>query len=861
MLCPQSVVVSGVVMNGLPEVVSEQDRQTIAVLRDRFEAGFRASVPVRLEELLDAQPPHLQRQILRELLPIEVRERRSNDEQILPAEFHARFTAHRETIRELFPPSAEDSEQTVIAPVDELPTSISSLSDGGGSTEIYRAPEPPAIAPDSLDERFQPADGYGELGRFGQYRILRRLGGGGMGDVFLSEDTILGRKVALKLMRRELSLSPEFKARFFREARAMAALDSPFVIPILQFGEENGVPFLCMPYLRGRTLAQHLRTKQPLPQEAIFKLAIQLCDGLEAIHAAGIVHRDIKPSNLWLVPGRKDDPEEEHFQSLRILDFGLVRLNDHSTSLTGTADVLGTVNYMSPEQASGDFVDRKSDLFSVGIILYEVAAKSHPFERNTPIKTLQAIGSAQPRPPHLMDREISPKLSELIMKLLQKKAVDRPPDAESVGRELRLIRDRLREQTQKRPRAMLFPEGHHDGSTVREKPDSPAPSRRFDLRSMLAGAGAMLIGVLLFHFFTRETPAPEKSAAEIAQVTPAPPEPDDSPVEPEPLERFETPDPPPENRADGQATVNPSANVAVASLEPEKDQKRSFADDSYSEPARDPGQTQEVADRGHANPNNPDEWITPLDFQLSDVAVADSGRLLVLRPAGKNSLFLYDVGEGKLVLQLRMPTSDFVYSAGGRYALVYFPEFQELHLWDLLSREKVRQRNMSSIEKLTNILMAAGRDDRALIRISFVEQPSSWRRIALFPLTLPALGVQNVEDGKGYAGSQTSADVFVRQRTNSSLSLIAEWTAASTAYGTLWHHTTDERFLVTGISSVSGFKLPTDSGFVFTTEGTVFNMRKYFEAPRSYDIPREQGPESSVCFPAIGSSLILGLNS
>jgi serine/threonine-protein kinase len=205
--------------------------------------------------------------------------------------------------------------------------------------------------------------------KIGKYEILEVLGRGGMGVVYKAYDPILDREVALKTMTADGLKDPVLKERFYREARAAGRLRHPNIVTIYELGEENNVPFISMEYVHGSDVHALIKSKQEISIEEKIKIIIQLCRGLAYAHKAGIVHRDVKPSNVRLT----DD-----FQ-VKVLDFGIARLVT-STTMTSGGMVLGTIQYMAPEQIKGTHVDRKSDIFAVGIIFYELLSGRKPFD-------------------------------------------------------------------------------------------------------------------------------------------------------------------------------------------------------------------------------------------------------------------------------------------------------------------------------------------------------------------------------------------------------------------------------------------------------------------------------------------------
>ncbi len=274
-----------------------------------------------------------------------------------------------------------------------------------------------------------PPQNSDEIGVLGKYRVLKVLGAGGMGTVYLAQDTDLNRHVALKCMKPVIARFEDARKRFLREARAIASFQHDHIVPIYHVGEENGIPYLAMPLLLGNSLDQQLvGHSDPLPVAEVVRIGREIAEGLAAAHAHGLIHRDIKPANIWLeesnipgAPGR-----------VKILDFGLARsLHEHS-HLTRSGVIVGTPAYMSPEQARGTEIDTRSDLFSLGIVLYRLAVGRLPFDGPSVMAVLSALAIEKPESVQALNPAVPTPLADLIEQLLAKKAADRPATAQQV---------------------------------------------------------------------------------------------------------------------------------------------------------------------------------------------------------------------------------------------------------------------------------------------------------------------------------------------------------------------------------------------------------------------------------------------
>lgn len=276
--------------------------------------------------------------------------------------------------------------------------------------------------------------------KISHYRILNKLGGGGMGVVYKAKDTTLDRDVALKFLPSDVARDPQALERFQREARAASALNHPHICTIHDYGTCERGPFLVMEALEGSTLKQRIGG-QPLSLESVFELGIQIAKALEAAHTKGVLHRDITPSNVFVT--RRGEA--------KLLDFGLAKLagatadnlasqgatvTEPSKDLTVPGSLMGTAPYMSPEQILGEPVDARSDLFSFGAVLYEMATGQPPFSGETVERIREAVLSMEPASPRKLNPRLPPGLEGVIVKALQKERSARYQNASDVLRDL-----------------------------------------------------------------------------------------------------------------------------------------------------------------------------------------------------------------------------------------------------------------------------------------------------------------------------------------------------------------------------------------------------------------------------------------
>ncbi len=267
------------------------------------------------------------------------------------------------------------------------------------------------------------------------YRILGKLGGGGMGVVYEGEDLKLGRHVALKFIPENLAGDPKSLERFTREARAASQLNHPNICTIHGIEDNNGHPFIVMEKLDGESLKQHI-AGHAMDVEKVLDVGVQVADALVASHAKGIVHRDIKPANIFITPGGQ----------IKVLDFGLAKLvhgpedDGADLSLTAVGVIPGTAVYMSPEQARSETIDARSDLFSFGVVLYEMSTGKKPFTGNNSLVTLDAVLHSKPTPPHDLNPKIPIELEGIIGKAMEKDRNHRYQSAAEMKSDLALLK-------------------------------------------------------------------------------------------------------------------------------------------------------------------------------------------------------------------------------------------------------------------------------------------------------------------------------------------------------------------------------------------------------------------------------------
>ena len=352
-----------------------------------------------------------------------------------------------------------------------------------------------------------------------RYRVVSRLGSGGMADVYLADDLQLGRQVAVKLLHRRFASDPDFVERFRREAQAAAGLQHPNIVSVYDRGEWDGIAYISMEYLAGRTLKEMIRQEAPIEPRRAVSIASQIANGARFAHRGGVIHRDLKPQNVMI----GDDDRAV------VTDFGIARAG--AAGVTEVGSVMGSAHYVSPEQAQGAEVSATSDVYSVGVVLYEMLTGKVPFDADSPVAIAMKHVTEQPQPPSALVPGIPPDLDAVVLWALRKAPDDRPQSADELIQSLDAIGERMRSGDDagatvafsvpaaaaatavaavQPPQVRPSTEQTQPGLSVDEAADSPAPdpnggSSRRKWWAAAAIAALLLAGVAAFFLSRPDT--------------------------------------------------------------------------------------------------------------------------------------------------------------------------------------------------------------------------------------------------------------------------------------------------------------------------------------------------------------------
>jgi serine/threonine protein kinase len=276
-----------------------------------------------------------------------------------------------------------------------------------------------------------PKDGDLVGEKIGGYRIVGKLGKGGMATVYEAHELSLNRTVALKVLTPALSQDIEFVKRFKREAQAAAKLNHPNIVQIYSIGEDKGYYYFAMEHIKGKTLAQITRGQNNLPVEKALPIMLQVAEALGEAHKAGLVHRDVKPGNIMLNTNNQ----------VKVTDFGIAYVSQAKTKLTREGSIIGTPEYLSPEQCEGKVVDKRSDIYSFGVTCYEVLTGKAPYEGETPVSILMKVVKGQFEPIHTANPKVPKKVQEIVEKMMKVNPDDRYSDLKEVISDLRDLQE------------------------------------------------------------------------------------------------------------------------------------------------------------------------------------------------------------------------------------------------------------------------------------------------------------------------------------------------------------------------------------------------------------------------------------
>jgi hypothetical protein len=557
---------------------------------------------------------------------------------------------------------------------------------------------PPSEASPDLCAFLTPAQGPGELGRLGPYRVLRILGAGGMGVVFQAEDPQLKRKVALKAMLPALAASESARKRFLREAQAAAAVKDDHIVTIHQVGEDRGVPFLAMEFLDGETLDDRLQRELALPMAEVLRIGREIAEGLAAAHEHGLIHRDIKPANIWL-EGRR--------ARVKILDFGLARAMADDAHLTQPGLVVGTPAYMAPEQAQAQTPDHRADLFSLGCVIYQMATGRVPFQGKDVMSTLTALATQSPQPARQLNPTVPAALSDLVMQLLAKKPSQRPRSARAVAEAIQAIPvGPGRAPATGAVPARAASGAKADSVSALTKVLTPGVRRAAPLVALVAAAAALLllgllgVGALLFG------PAAYRFATNRGQLAVDTTEPGVEVVIKQGGQTVGTLDSSskreltlkagtyqlelPEGReglrlSTDQVTLTRGGRITIE-VRHDATVVRKGSHDSV--PAADGDSPRDPVDLSKPAVLRPGKVVTPLPGRIADVALGGSGRYLILHLPDARTLSIYDVHAAKVVRSIPAADDNVKFAAGADKLIVVLGSTNIIQRWSLTTFQR-----------------------------------------------------------------------------------------------------------------------------------------------------------------------------
>lgn len=398
----------------------------------------------------------------------------------------------------------------------------------------------------------------------GRYRILRPLAEGGMGEIYVAEHRLLGRQVALKVLRREFGQQPALVQRFLREARTASSIHNPHIVEILDVGVDGddgrGV-FYVMELLDGEDLACLLNRLGPLPWPRVRHMLGQLCIALAAVHARGIIHRDLKPANILRLSHPGDD------DAIKLLDFGIAKSMVGEHTLTAVGEVIGTPSYMAPEQILGEAVDHRTDLYAVGVLAYQLLTGQLPFKREHPRELLAAILSASPPPMAQVapTADIPHEAQTIVERAMHREPALRFPDAQALAAALDLPISAPAEAPAPLPLEALALDDltatrlhlrTPQASPVEHDPTLPAPTPAIHRRGRITAAAlaSLSLGLIWVAFTPSSAPLPLKPTQDMPPPSPAEP----TPAEPTPTSESPGPTPAPSSSPPTPSSLTPA---------------------------------------------------------------------------------------------------------------------------------------------------------------------------------------------------------------------------------------------------------------------------------------------------------------